>query len=123
MKLNANNIRTILMYYYRFKRQFPCVDEVKTDCNELADVLVMTKKHMIEIEIKTSKHDLIKGEARKSKHNKEDEKRIINKFFICVPTELIEETTKWIGQINSKYGLIEFNTNLATKKYTNRYEG
>ncbi len=111
MKINAYNIRTVLMYYYRFQRQSPCVGEVRTDYGERADVLIMTKKHMIEIEIKTSKQDLIKGEARKRKHKKEDFKRIVNKYFICVPTELVEEAKKWIKETNPKYGLIGFNTN------------
>lgn len=117
MEINSCNIRTILMYYYRFKRQFPCVGEVKTDYGELADVLVMTKKHMIEIEIKTCKYDLIKGEARKKKHKKEDCKRIINKYFICVPTELVEDAKKWIQETNVKYGLIEFRSKICKRDF------
>lgn len=121
MEINAFNIRAVLLYYYRYKRQFSCVGEVSTDYGELADVLVMTKNHMLEIEIKISKHDLIKGEARKRKHKKDDLKRLINKYFICVPTELVAEAKKWIEEVNPKYGLIEFysNSQLKTAKYEN----
>lgn len=101
------------MYYYRFKRQFIACSEVKTDCNELSDVLVSSKKHIFEIEIKTSKQDLIKGEARKQKHIRPNEKRLVNKFFICVPTELVEDAKLWIAMTNPNYGLIEFVTQNA----------
>jgi len=121
VEVHSGNIRAVLMYYYRFKRQFICCSEVKTDFFELSDVLVSTKKHMIEIEIKTSKQDLIKGEARKQKHTKPNDKRIINKFFICVPTELVEDAKLWIAQINPNYGLIEFRTEISKRDFV-RYE-
>jgi hypothetical protein len=121
MEINAFNIRAILMYYYRYKRQFNCVGEVSTDYGELADVLVMTKKHILEIEIKISKHDLIKGEARKKKHKKEDSKRHINKYFICVPTELVDVAKEWIEKTNPKYGLIEFRTAVSKQDFC-KYE-
>lgn len=119
MKTTAYNIRTCLMYYYRFKRQFPCVGEVATHRREKCDVLVMTKKHMIEIEIKTSKSDLIQGEKRKTKHKVSDSKRVVNKFFVCVPTELVEEAKKWIEKTNPKYGLIEFDSKNNNRFYEN----
>lgn len=110
MKINSYNIRTILLNYYRFQRQHPCVGEVYTDSREIADVLVMTKKHMIEIEIKVDKYDLTIKESKKKKHCKLDKDRVVNKFFICVPTELIEDAKKWIIKTNHKYGLIEIHT-------------
>lgn len=113
MEIHSGNIKTVLMYYYRFKRQFIACDEVKTDCNELSDILVMTKKEFIEIEIKTSKSDLINGEKSKDKHKKLNEKRLVNKFYICVPTELVEDAKLWIAQTNINYGLIEFRTEIA----------
>lgn len=121
MEVNSYNMRTVLMYYYRFKRQFISCSEVNTDCGEAADVLVATKKHMIEIEIKTSKSDLINGEAKKEKHKKLNEKRVVNKYFICVPTELIEDAKLWIATINPKYGLIEFITQNSKRDFV-RYE-
>jgi len=111
MEINAYNIRTILSNYYRFTRQYPCVGEVYTDSNELADLLVMTKKHMIEIEIKVDKYDLLIKESKKDKHRILDKDRVVNKFFICVPTKLVEDAKKWIIKTNHKYGLIEILTN------------
>jgi hypothetical protein len=121
MEINAYNIRAILMYYFRFKRQFVACSEVPTDCYELSDVLVMSKKHMIEVEIKVSKQDLIKGEAKKKKHKKEDSKRIVNKYFICVPTELVEDAKIWIDKTNKKYGLIEIKGDVD-KEWRHSYE-
>jgi len=117
VEIHSGNIRAVLMYYYRFKRQFICCSEVKTDFFELSDILVSSKKHMIEIEIKTSKQDLIKGEARKQKHTRPNEKRIINKFFICVPTELVDDAKLWIEQVNPNYGLIEFRTEISKRDF------
>ena len=113
------------MYYYRFKRHYSVVDECYTCFREIADILVDTKKHHYEIEIKTSKSDL-NAEKKKSKHKySEDEKWIkkhnngANKFYLCVPTELIPYAEKWIEEINKKYGLIEFDTNLYQKHIEN----
>ena len=117
MKINSYNIRAILMSYYRFDRQYVSCSEVKTDCRELADVVVSTKTNMIEIEIKVSKSDLVRGEAKKVKHKKEDGERVVNKFFVCVPTELVEVAKEWVGEVNPKYGIIEFINSLADKYF------
>jgi hypothetical protein len=121
MEINSGNIRAVLMYYYRFKRQFSCCSEVKTDFYELSDLLVDTGSKFIEIEIKCSKHDLIKGEARKEKHKRPNESRLINEFYVCVPTELVEDAKLWIAQINPSYGLIEFRSEIAKKDFV-KYE-
>ena len=113
MEIHSGNIRAVLMYYYRFKRQFICCSEVKTDFYELSDLLVDTGSKFIEIEIKCSKHDLIKGEARKEKHKRPNESRLINEFYVCVPTELVEDAKLWIAMVNPNYGLIEFNSDIA----------
>jgi len=111
MKVNSFIIKTVLMSYFRFKRQWLCADEVHTEGGELADIVVDTGKEVREIEIKCNKYDLWKGEARKSKH-KIASFRLINSFYLCVPTELVGEGLKWIEQTNTKYGLIEFNSKL-----------
>jgi hypothetical protein len=109
------------MYYYRFKRQFHCCSEVKTDFYELSDVLVDTGSKFIEIEIKCSKHDLIKGEARKEKHTRPNESRLINEFYVCVPTELVEDAKQWVESVNKNYGIIEFNSEIAKFHYYNHF--
>jgi hypothetical protein len=98
------------MSYYRFRRQFLCVDELDTGAGELADLIVDTGSSIIEIEIKVSKSDLWNGEAKKKKHKFVDGKRSINQYYICVPTELIDEAIKWVEETNPKYGIIEFNS-------------
>ena len=115
--ITSLHLKTALLYYYRFKRQYICVDEVYSNFNEIADVLVDTGHNIYEIEIKTSKSDLNK-EKTKRKHKEYEEGwkkkqkfKGANKFYLCVPTELIEYTLKWIQQINPKYGLIEFYKN------------
>lgn len=99
------------MSYFRFKRQWLCVDEVHTGGGEKGDIVVDTGKEVREIEIKCDKYDLWKGEAKKSKH-KRASFRMINTFYLCVPTELMDEAKKWIEQTDSRYGLIEFNSKL-----------
>jgi len=111
MKPDSLIIKTCLMAYFRFKRQWLCVDELHTGGGELADLVVDTGTDIREIEIKVDKYDLWKGEARKSKHQSASF-RLINSFYLCVPTELVEEGLKWIEQTNPKYGLIEFNSKL-----------
>lgn len=112
--IGSLHLKTALLYYYRFKRQYVCVDECYSNFSEIADVLVDTGKHIYEIEIKTSKADL-NNEKRKKKHQEYEEgwkktQKIkgANKFYLCVPTELIPYAEKWIQKINPKYGLIEF---------------
>lgn len=116
LNISSLHLKTALLYYYRFKRQYIVVDECYSNFNEIADILVDTGKNIYEIEIKLSKSDL-NQEKRKKKHQEYEEgwkksQKIkgANKFYICVPTELIPYAEKWIQEINPKYGLIEFNT-------------
>jgi hypothetical protein len=114
INISSLHLKTALLYYYRFKRQYICVDECHSSFGEIADVLVDTGKSIYEIEIKLSKADLNK-EKKKSKHNPEKYKNSwsgkgANLFYLCVPTELISYAEKWIQEINPKYGLIEFNS-------------
>lgn len=104
--ISSLHLKTALLYYYRFKRQYTCVDEVCSSFNEIADILVDTGKEIYEIEIKISKSDL-NAEKKKQKHMKSDMGGA-NKFYLCVPTELIPYAEKWIQEVNPKYGLIGF---------------
>ena len=108
INISSLHLKTSLLYYYRFKRGHLCVDECYSGCREKADILIDTKKSIYEIEIKLNKADLYK--EKKKKKYKADSFRGANKFYLCVPTELIEFTKKWIAEVNPKYGLIEFNT-------------
>ena len=109
--MNSLEIKHALMYYFRFKRQWICASECLN-----SDVMAITGKDIIEVEVKINKYDLWKGEAKKSKHKKyknlEDSyykyAKIYTptKFYICVPNDLEEEAKKWVVSINDKYGII-----------------
>ena len=106
--ITALQIKHALMYYFRFQRQCICASECLNN-----DVMVATKGGMVsEIEVKISKYDLWKGEAKKSKHklykNYHARYNIPNKFYICVPTILIEEAKNWVEATNNKYGIIRY---------------
>lgn len=115
MKLNSFIIKTALMSKYRFRNQYVCVDEVHTGYGEMADVVVDTGKTIYEIEIKVSKSDLWNGEAKKKKHRGNDLTKTYNKYYICVPTELLEEARKWVEATNQSYGIIEFRTEVFNR--------
>lgn len=106
-----------MLSYWRFKRQFNCADEVSV-CYTSMDVMVDTGGFLFEVEVKTSKSDLVQGEKRKDKHKRYSEigpgsadvkcKYIPNQYFICVPTELVEFAKIWCEKTNSKYGVLEY---------------
>lgn len=105
--MNSYEIKHALLSYFRFKRQCICASECLNN-----DVMVIAKNGFTyDIEIKVNKYDLWKGEAKKSKHKwlkiNPSKNYHANKFYICVPTELLDEATKWVNTINDKYGIIE----------------
>ena len=113
-EISAFRIKHDVMSYFRFKRQCICASECMNN-----DVMIIAKSGLvIEVEVKISKYDLWKGEARKYKHNLYhkflEEKylycksRMANKFYMCIPTILEEEANKWVEQINPKYGIIRY---------------
>ena len=64
-RITAFEIKFALLSYFRFKRQWVCVDECMN-----ADVVADTGKQIIEVEVKVSKSDLMQGEAKKEwKHD------------------------------------------------------
>jgi len=117
--IGALHLKTSLLYYYRFKRGYLCSDEVYSTYGQIADILVDTGKSIYEIEIKTNKADLYK-EKKKAKHKPDNTRYTVNKFSLCVPTELVQSAKKWIQEVNPKYGLIEFDTQ-RYKEYKLRY--
>ncbi len=108
-KTNSLEIKHALMYYFRFKRQWLCATECLGN-----DVMAITNKDIIDVEVKINKYDLWKGEAKKSKHrlykNKPEWLKLYhaNRFYICVPLELEEEAKKWVEETNKKYGIIVY---------------
>ena len=114
-KITAFRIKHDVMAYFRFNRQCICASECLNN-----DVMVITKLGLvIEVEVKISKYDLWKGEAKKSKHKfyKQFDTSVMaqcskssmaNRFYICIPTILEEEAIKWVEEINPKYGIIRY---------------
>lgn len=123
--ISSTDIKYALMFYFRYKRQWICADEVHSN-GFLADIFVDTNKYTMEVEVKISKSDLILGEAKKRtgwrntgklKHQEWNIKRA-NKFSLCVPEYLEDDAIKWIDTTNSKYGLYIYKNayNIVTKK-------
>lgn len=116
-KITSTHIKTALLSYWRFKRQFSCGDEVSV-CYTSMDIMVDTGGFLFEIEVKISKSDLVQGEKRKDKHERyghiddgkmtRQAKYIPNQYFICVPSELVEVAKEWCDKTNSKYGVLEY---------------
>ena len=111
--MTSEEIKLSLMHYFRFKRQWLCASECLNN-----DVMVITDKDVIEVEVKVNKYDLWKGEAKKTKHHYYAKfparmKYHANRFYICVTEELIEEAKKWVSAINKKYGIILCESNFG----------
>lgn len=124
MNINSEHLKACLLHYFRYKRQFICCDEVDYRFGGRADILVDTGTSIIEIETKISYNDLY-NEKNKIKHQFNidskpviENKKLINYFYFCVPTELLEQTEQWVEKHNSKYGIIEF----LSKEFYERLE-
>jgi hypothetical protein len=111
---DAFDLKLALMEYFRFTRQWVCVDECL-----LADVVADTGKTIIEVEVKVSKYDLLKGEERsRRKINKHKRfkvqwstRGVPNMYYFCVPIELGDDALKYVEGLNPKYGVIVYDPN------------
>ena len=114
--ITSCEIKIAVLSNYRYKKQLICADEVGFALGN-TDVSVFNDGFLTEIEIKTSKSDMWQGEkAKKQKHDiyREASPELIKKyhiphqFFMCVPTELVEEAKKWVLTTHEKYGILEY---------------
>ena len=109
-KVMAFDLKLALLRYFRFERQWICVDEFRG-----ADVIADTGQDIIEVEVKISKYDLEHGETKKHrKHDRYREGRSLalchpNKFYFCVPEALVVAANGVCDQLNHKYGIVAFN--------------
>ena len=102
----TNEIKSTLLSYYKFYTHCLMVGtEIETN-HGIADIIVMTRKtlYIYEIEIKISLSDL-KNELKKDKHKFPIES---NKYYFCVPTNILKETILLAEQLNPKYGVLEY---------------
>lgn len=111
-EITSKVLKAALYHYLRFERGYLCADEA-TLCHGPCDMVADTGVDVLEIEVKVTKHDLWGGEAKKRKHKT----FYLNadaptKFYVCVPTELLEEADKWCNLINEKYGIIHFDSSM-----------
>lgn len=105
-KVTAMDLKLALLEYYRFKRQFIAIDECLN-----ADIVADAGNHIIEVEVKISRSDLLKGEAVKAwKHQNYDlqffGRFIPNKYYFCVPASLKDVAIEYAYGLNSKYGVL-----------------
>jgi hypothetical protein len=131
----TNRIKAALLNYYTFKRSAILVCTELYDGCYIADVVVLAKNNeVIEIEIKISKadikHELSKGQNKTNWKilsdgsserlpdihiNKHDilnvKSETPNKYYFCVPKELVEFTIEFANKLNPKYGVISFDDN------------
>ena len=109
-KITAFDLKLALLKYFRFQRQWICVDEFRG-----ADVIADTGKDIIEVEVKISKYDLEKMEEKKQrKHRCYSVGKPFNfynpsRFYFCVVEALVSSAAEVCEKLNSKYGIIAFN--------------
>jgi hypothetical protein len=112
-KVTSFDLKLALLRYFRFERQWVCVDEFRG-----ADVIADTGKDIIEVEVKISKYDLMYGEEKKPmKHllyrmGKSFGRLHPNKFYFCVPETLVTTAINVSEALNSRYGIVAFNSDV-----------
>jgi len=119
--INSKIIKTALLCYFKFGRASFSVTEFQYNYG-IADVLALNKKtkEITEVEVKISKQDLL-NEIKQKEHKHKILKTYKgnnyqyqycdltpNKFYYCVPEELVKEAEKVIEIINPKYGIMVF---------------
>lgn len=122
----TNKIKTSLLNNYTFIKGELCCTEL-WDGFGIADFISVKKNIVTEIEIKISVSDLY-NELKKTKEQwglnnnnngscKHITKHTIitnpvypfpNKYYFCVPTEILPKTLEFAKKLNRKYGVIEF---------------
>lgn len=107
LPLSSKEIKTKLLHFYRFKKRYKFI---ATEAGKWsADVLVSNEQEILEIEVKISLVDL-KNDFKKRKHKIYKEPSayfktfLPNKFYFCVPQELVEEALLLIK--GKPYGLL-----------------
>ena len=114
--ISSSILKIAVLSKYRYKLQQIAADEVDMFYGN-TDISVWDSNVLTEIEIKTSKSDLVHGEAKKKEkhdHYKSptdrdlQHKYIPNYFYVCVPTTLLPDAKSWVKSINKNYGILEY---------------
>lgn len=111
--ITSLHLKTACLAYYRFKKQSLCATEVPIG-KGIGDVVINFKGALIEVEIKTSISDLQHDKKKITKHEAYKNgfgiyMTVPNLYYLCVPTDLLENAKEFIKDINPNYGLLEFN--------------
>lgn len=121
-KTTSFDLKLALLQYFRFKRQWLCVDEFHG-----ADIIVDTGKEIIEVEVKITKSDLINGERKKIRKHQlyQSEHSYLlcrpNKFMFCVPEKIVGVALGWVKEINERYGVIGFDVERFEKRVSENW--
>ncbi len=112
MKITANHIKTGVLHYLRFEKQFVSATEVQLR-QWLADVMGYRGSEIIEVEVKVDKYDLLSELNHKiEKHRRINESIScsgsypISKFYFAVPEELVETAREVVAELNPRYGIL-----------------
>jgi hypothetical protein len=117
--MNADEMKVLLMCYWRFSRQCPLVAQ-EFDY-KYADVIALSKKGRVihETEVKTSIADM-KADRRKPKHHHKDlfgkDKKQIwaNYFYFAVPEDIKEQALQVCQEIYPYAGLLVISNDCET---------
>jgi hypothetical protein len=101
--MNSREMKTKILHHYRFKHRYRFIATEVSSYN--SDVLVDNGFEIYEIEIKTSKADLL-NEGLKRKHilYRNSIEYVPNRFYFAIPSNLYDVCLQNI--INPKYGII-----------------
>ena len=102
---SADEIKIVLMRYFRFDRSFDLVATEYANMDVIA--LDLSREKFVEVEIKISKPDLLK-DAKKPKHSEYIRllKNTPKQFYYAVPKKLVDEAIRLCNILNPSYGVI-----------------
>lgn len=106
--IRAHSIKLALMRYYRLKRRCQmCCTEFNYG---FSDFIALKHGKVIEVEVKVSKADL-KREKHKDKHKTDYSDNVAHQFYFAVPSELVEDAILEAANIDTRFGVIEIDSN------------
>ena len=116
VKSEALKLKYQALFYLRIKQR--CCFIATEVGNNSADVLGISEKKMIEIEVKTNMPDF-KNDFKKPKHGNYDREKegayigswqkqwVPNQFYFAVPTSMVEEVKKYLEDKGyTQYGVL-----------------
>jgi hypothetical protein len=100
-------MKSAILAYFRFKRQYPYVVTEVDLTGEPSDVVVYDGTTLVEIEVKISIADLNR-EIKKRKHTyyKKESSSIPHKFYVAIPTALAEKAKPIVEAMDPRYGIL-----------------